>query len=111
MSGLLSDRKWISLESRRRIGRMNFIRKMIRNDVTARVDDFFIKKESSTRSKNKYSLFRSRANNNVVAGSFFYHSINDWNKIPNHFIDPLSSSEFTNKLHHHYLMEELGSRS
>ncbi len=60
VSGLLRDRRWISLESRRRIGRMNFIRKMLRNDVCARVDDFFIKKVSSTRSNNKYSLFKSR---------------------------------------------------
>ena len=90
---------------------MNFIRKMFRNDVVARVDDFFIKKESSTQSLNKYSLFKTRAKNNIVAGSFFHRSINDWNKIPNEIIDPLSSNEFTTKLHNFYLMEELGSRS
>ena len=55
--------------------------KMFSNKVVLKFDDHFQLKRSSTRSKHDFIVTKKHCNSDLVRGSFFYKTIDDWNQL------------------------------
>ena len=81
VTGLIHDHGWLSLQSRRKMARMNMMYKMHNNIVALDFNCFFKYKTSSTRSRHNFTLQKEYCRNNIIKDSFFYRSVDDWNNL------------------------------
>ena len=98
VSGLLAERNWLSLQSRRKTSRLCMVFRMVNNLVGLEVCDYFKFKSSATRSRHNLQFQRFSCGSEVARNSFFYRSIVDWNNLDSNIVNVPTLEMFRSRL-------------
>ena len=89
---------WPSLESRRRIGRLQTFYKGINNLSGLSIPPYFLSTQRSTRHHHTHHFIQPSTQTSYYQHSYFPRTIKDWNSLPVSVIESETVDTFTNYL-------------
>ena len=98
VTNMLEILNWPSLESRRRISRLQTLYKGINNLSGLSIPHYFLPTQRSTRHHHFYHFIQPSTRTNYYQNSFFPKTIKDWNNLPVTIIESENIDIFTNHL-------------
>ena len=98
VTNMLEILDWPSLESRRRISRLQTLYKGINNLSGLSIPHYFLSTQRSTRHHHFHHFIQPSTHTNYYQNSFFPKTIKDWNNLPVTIIESENIDIFTNHL-------------
>ena len=98
VTNMLEILDWPSLESRRRISRLQILYKGINNLSGLSIPYYFLSTQRSTRHHHLHHFIQPSTRTNYYQNSFFPKTIKDWNNLPVTIIESENIDIFTNHL-------------
>ena len=96
VTAMLQQLSWPSLESRRKIFRLQTLFKIIHHDYALLIPYYYLPMTRSTRQYHPRRFILPNSNTLFYQQSFYSRTIHDWNNLPSSLIDCDDNDQFMN---------------
>ena len=98
VSAMLQQLSWPSLQSRRKIFRLQTLFKIIHHDYSLLIPSYYLTMERSTRQYHPRRFILPFSKTTSYQQSFYYRTIHNWNDLPPNIIELDDINQFTTQL-------------